>query len=127
MITQPGVVIRQYLGGQRKRYVNPFSYVVLCGLFYAVVAALLDGAGAPARSITTADATEAIGALGDVEDQYSALTYTAVAAVGVTAPVLWLLFDSQLLNLTEALVTALFVAGNALLGGRCRSQSESLQ
>jgi hypothetical protein len=114
MLTRPGRVIGDYLGGRRRRYVNPFSYLVLCGLFYISVTAAIAIAGTVGSTADPAT-MQVFGRLGGLEDQYSILTYGAVAAIGVLAPVLWVFFDSRLLNLTEAFVTALYVTGNVFL------------
>jgi hypothetical protein len=34
MARAPGVVIRHYLGGKRKTYLSPFSYLLMCVLLY---------------------------------------------------------------------------------------------
>jgi hypothetical protein len=38
LLTRPGVVAREYLDGQRKRYFNPLSFLVITTAFYAYIA-----------------------------------------------------------------------------------------
>jgi hypothetical protein len=118
MTYQPGTVIARYLDGQRRRYLNPFSYLTLCALLYAVVQALLRQAGAAAEASAveaqglTADLTAFVGA---VDNEYEVLALVIVGGVGLVAPVLKLMFDRRLLNGTEATVVALFASGSVLL------------
>ena len=114
MVMKPGTVIASYLDGRRRRYLNPFSYLVICALFYATLQALLRRSAA-ADTLMTLEMGQWATALGAVENEYSMLAYGTVLGVGLVAPALRLMFDEQLLNITEAVITALYAAGSVFL------------
>jgi hypothetical protein len=114
MITQPGTVIGRYLDGQRRRYLNPFSYLVICALLYASAQALLRRS-TEEITFTAAEAGKWMSALDAVENEYSTLAYATVLGVGLVAPALRVMFDSRMLNTVEAVVAALYASGSVFL------------
>ena len=115
MATSPGVVIRHYLGGRRKIYLNPFSYVLFCSAFYALGQFLM-------RRIAGLSAFPGFGemqkwgiALNNAEDQFTLTAYGTVLIVALMAVAMRVMFDGQLLNTMEAVVTSLYASGNVFM------------
>jgi hypothetical protein len=115
MASAPGVVVRDYLGGRRKTYLNPFSYLLFCVALYAVgqfaMRRIAGLSGLPGLE----DVQRWGVAANNVEDQFSLVAYGTVAAVTVLALTMRLMFDGRLLNTVEAVVTTIYTAGNVFL------------
>ncbi|HEU4630290.1 MAG TPA: DUF3667 domain-containing protein [Gemmatimonadaceae bacterium] len=122
MTIRPGVVVRRYVSGQRRRYVSPFTYLVVGAALSLVVLHLFDEAfavylrqqvaatGVAARLAFTPAQTDAyVRAYGVVVEQ---TTYTSLVVGVLYALLLRLLFRRSGVNLAEASVFALFTFGH---------------
>jgi hypothetical protein len=116
MAISPGEVIRQYLGGKRKTYLNPFSYLVVCALFYSggqfVLRRLVGMSEVPGLAQVRRWSSAAFF---NVDDESRVIVYGTVLAVALLALSMRLIFDGRLLNATEAVVTALYASGNVFV------------
>lgn len=114
MAKSPGVVIRDFLGGKRKTYLNPFSYLLFCvglyGLGQFVMRRIAGLKGVP----SVADLQEMGVALNNTEDQFTLIAYTTVLVVAVLAITMRIMFDGRLLNAMEAIVTSIYTSGNVI-------------
>lgn len=115
MAKSPGVVIRDFLGGKRKTYLNPFSYLLFCvglyGLGQFVMRRIAGLKGVP----SVAELQEMGVALNNTEDQFTLIAYTTVLVVAVLAITMRIMFDGRLLNVMEAIVTAIYTSGNVIV------------
>jgi len=115
MATGPGVVIQHYLGGKRKTYLNPFSYVLFCAALYALGQFVMRRI-AGMRALPGLEDVQEFGmALNNVEDQFTLIAYGTVLAVALMAVAMRIMFDGRLLNAMEAIVTALYASGNVFV------------
>jgi len=112
MALHPGRVIGLYLDGERRRYLNPFSYIVLCVLLFSTVRGALESAEV---ATNTAQMDSVYSAMNAAQDNQSILVYGAVAIVVLLTPAIRLMFDASIFNTTEALVTSLYASGNVFL------------
>jgi hypothetical protein len=115
MATGPGIVIRHYLGGKRKTYLNPFSYVLFCAALYALGQFLMRRISGMSTLPGMADVQEFGMALNNAEDQFTLIAYGTVMAVALVAVAMRIMFDGQLLSAMEAIVTALYASGNVFV------------
>lgn len=115
MVTTPGTVIRHYLAGRRKTYLNPFSYVLFCAAFYALGQFFIRRI----EGITAVPGVQEMQrwgmALNNAEDQFTLIAYGTVLAVALMAVAMRIMFDGRLLNAMEAVVTALYASGNVFV------------
>lgn len=110
MAVSPGVVIRHYLDGRRRTYLNPFSYLLFCVALYAIAQFML------ARVMSGIGSMEAWGgALNNAEDEFTLIAYGTVAGVTLLAVAMRVMFEGRLLNAMEAVVAALYASGNVFL------------
>jgi hypothetical protein len=115
MATSPGTVIRHYLGGKRKTYLNPFSYVLFCAGLYVLGQFLLRRLSGMTSVPGIEEMQEWGWALNNAEDQFTLIAYGTVGAVALMAVAMRVMFDGQLLNAMEAVVTSLYASGNVFL------------
>ena len=115
MAKSPGVVIRNFLGGKRKTYLNPFSYLLFCvGLYGLGQFAMRRVAGL--KGVPSIAELQEMGvALNNTEDQFTLIAYTTVLVVALMAITMRIMFDGQLLNVMEAIVTAIYTSGNVIV------------
>ena len=115
MATAPGVVIRHYLGGKRKTYLNPFSYLLFCAGLYTV-GQLIMRQGVELSGLPGLEEVQELGtALNNTEDQFTLIAYGTVLAVAVLALAIRVMFDGRLLNSMEAVVTSIYTSGNVFV------------
>lgn len=115
MATSPGVVIRHYLGGKRKTYLNPFSYLLFCAALYTL-GQLIMREGLGLSGLPGVEEMQELGvALNNTEDQFTLIAYGAVFAVAVLALAIRVMFDGQLLSTMEAVVTSIYTSGNVFV------------
>lgn len=116
MATSPGKVIRHYLGGKRRTYLNPFSYLVVCVLIYSggqfVLRRLAGISELPGLNQVRKWSSAAFF---NVDDESRIIVYGTVLAVAFLALSMRMIFDGRLLNATEAVVTALYASGNVFI------------
>ena len=115
MATAPGVVIRHYLSGRRKTYLNPFSYVLFCAALYALGQFVMRRIAGMSALPGIEDVQEFGMALNNVEDQFTLIAYGTVLIVALMAVAMRIMFDGRLLNAMEAIVTALYASGNVFV------------
>ena len=115
MATAPGVVIRHYLSGRRKTYLNPFSYVLFCAALYALGQFVMRRAAGLSAAPGIQEMQAWGSALNNVEDQFSLIAYGTVLVVALVAIAMQIMFDRQLLSAMEAVVTALYASGNVFV------------
>lgn len=115
MATSPGVVIRRYLGGDRKTYLNPFSYLLFCAALYAGGQFLMRRVAGVTSVPGLQELQEWGAALNNAEDQFSLVAYATVLVVALMAVTMRSMFDGRLLNAMEAVVTALYASGNVFV------------
>lgn len=112
MMLYPGRVIGLYLDGERRRYINPFSYIVLCVLLFSGVRGLIESS----EVATDIDQIGSVySAMSTAQDDQSILVYGTVAIVVLLTPAIRMMFDLSVFNTTEALVTSLYASGNVFL------------
>lgn len=116
MAVTPGTVIRHYLGGRRRTYLNPFSYLVVCVIVYSGGQFLLRRL-AGISEVPGLDQVRrwSAAAFFNVDDESRLIIYGTVLTVALLAISMQLIFDTQLLNATEAVVTALYASGNVFI------------
>jgi hypothetical protein len=115
MAVSPGVVIRHYLDGRRRTYLNPFSYLLFCVGLYAVARFVLIRIAGAASVPGIGSWAEWGGALNNAEDEFTLIAYGTVGAVTLLAVAMRVMFDGRLLNAMEAVVAALYASGNVFL------------
>lgn len=115
MLRSPGMVIRHYLGGRRRTYLNPFSYLLFCAALYAFGQFLMRRVSGLASAGKLQALGTALTALNNVEDRFSLIAYGAVLSVAALAVAMRVMFDGRLLNAMEAVVTVIYTSGNVLL------------
>lgn len=122
MTVRPGVVVRRYVSGQRRRYVSPFTYLLVGGAVTLLLAHVFDEAfAAYLREQVTRIAVDAQLPLTAAQTEayvrgYAVMaeqtTYTSLAVGAMYALLLRLLFRRSGINLAEASVFALFTFGH---------------
>jgi hypothetical protein len=123
MMTQPGHVVRRYVGGQRRRYASPLSYLLVGGalslLVFNVMRDMLAGFlrarmeasfGQSSPPFFGPEQREAYVRLTMEASQHT--TFAALVICLVFALLLRLLFRRQRINLVEAAVFALYTFGH---------------
>lgn len=115
MAKSPGVVIRNFLGGKRKTYLNPFSYLLFCVALYGLAQFLMRRISGISTLPDVQDMQQWGMALNNVEDQFTLISYGTVLVVALLAVTMRFMFDGNLLNTMEAVVTALYASGNVFL------------
>lgn len=115
MAQSPGVVIRDFLGGKRKTYLNPFSYLLFCAGLYALGQFAMQRI-AGLQAMPSIQKLQEMGvALNNTEDQFTLIAYSTVLVVAVLAVTMRIMFDGRLLNVMEAIVTAIYTSGNVIM------------
>ncbi|WP_457653331.1 DUF3667 domain-containing protein [Rhodocaloribacter sp.] len=124
MLVNPGLVIRRYIDGQRRRYVNPFTYLFGGAAAAFVSFSLLQDAFTHWVQQTVASSAASVPQLLPPEKaqlfveldlklaQYNA--YTMLLMALPFALLLRLFFKKQQINLAESFVFALFCFGHVL-------------
>lgn len=115
MATSPGVVIRRFLGGQRKTYLNPFSYLLFCVALYVGGQFLMRQVGGVSGIPGVKEFRKLGVAATNIEDQFSLIAYGTVLAVAILAIAMRIMFDGRLLNAMEAVVTAVYTSANVFI------------
>lgn len=123
LTVRPGEVVRGYVAGRRRRYVNPVAYfffaaavgVLSLALYEDRLEAWLDGriAAGPAHPLLDPAQTEAFVRTTVTVSSHVSLTYLAML-VPFAVVVRWL-FRRSGINLAESLVLAFYTFGHALL------------
>lgn len=120
----PGGVVRRYVGGQRRRYISPFSYLFLgtalylltFGLIHDDFAAWMEAQEANTEAFMTPEQTDAYTAL-----LLGSTRYSAALSLFMCVPfglLLRLFFRKHGVNVVETTIFALFTLGHvSLLNG----------
>jgi hypothetical protein len=114
MAKSPGVVIRDFLGGKRKTYLNPFSYLLFCAGLYALGQFLMRRI-AGLSAVPGVQELQKMGFALITQDQFTLIAYSTVFVVAVLAVTMRVMFDGRLLNVMEAIVTAIYTSGNVIM------------
>lgn len=115
MVTAPGLVVRHYLGGKRKTYLNPFSYLLFCVALYMLGQFLMRQSSTETGFRVLQGVQEWGMVLNNTEDQFTLITYGTILAVVLLAVAIRLVFDGRFLNSVEAVVTTIYTSGNTFL------------
>jgi hypothetical protein len=124
MTLRPGAMIRGYVAGQRRRYTNPFTYLVLCAGLSLLGWALISDAFLPQMKATIVNASRTMWALAPaqqarlVELQVGLIPYSTQLGLFLCLPfaaLLRLFFRKSGYNFAEVFVFALFASGQHYL------------
>jgi hypothetical protein len=115
MAKSPGKVIRHYLGGKRRSYLNPFSHLLFCSALYVLGQSALALVQSGASPQELQDVREWGAALNAVEDQFTLVAYGTVPVVASLGVAMRAVFTSRFLNVAEAVASTVYTSGNVFL------------